>query len=145
MAALQGEVSPSRVDRVLGWGVLVTAVVAAACCWRRRSTSIAISRLSPSRWPAWTGRISKSGEDVVAGKALFQRTGLMDFGSLYGNGAYFSPDWTTGYLHRQTELVRDAAALAGFGAPFARFAPAAQAEVSAARSVAFYDTVTAWL
>lgn len=31
----------------------------------------------------------------------------MDFGSLYGNGAYFGPDWGADYLYRQGQLMRD--------------------------------------
>ncbi|MDE2473173.1 MAG: hypothetical protein KGL35_31815 [Bradyrhizobium sp.] len=39
--------------------------------------------------------------DVVAGKAGFQKADLMDYGSLYGMGSYFSQDYTAFGLMRQ--------------------------------------------
>ena len=39
-------------------------------------------------------------DDVVAGKAGFQRADLMDYGSLYGMGSYFGEDYTAKYLVR---------------------------------------------
>jgi nitric oxide reductase large subunit len=37
-------------------------------------------------------------EDIVAGKAGFQRADLMDYGSIYGMGSYFGEDYTAQYL-----------------------------------------------
>ena len=33
-------------------------------------------------------------DDVVAGKAGFQKADLMDYGSLYGMGSYYGQDYT---------------------------------------------------
>jgi len=38
--------------------------------------------------------------DIMAGQHLFQRRGLMEFGTLFGHGAYLGPDFTAQYLHR---------------------------------------------
>ena len=37
--------------------------------------------------------------DIMAGQHLFQKRGLMQFGSLFGHGAYLGPDFTAQYLH----------------------------------------------
>ena len=35
-----------------------------------------------------------TGDDILAGKAGFQKADLMDYGSLYGMGSYFGQDYT---------------------------------------------------
>jgi nitric oxide reductase subunit B len=37
--------------------------------------------------------------DIMAGQHLFQKRGLMQFGTLFGHGAYLGPDFTAQYLH----------------------------------------------
>jgi nitric oxide reductase subunit B len=39
-------------------------------------------------------------QDVFAGRQVFQRYGLMEYGTIYGHGAYLGPDFTADYLHR---------------------------------------------
>lgn len=38
--------------------------------------------------------------DVIAGQEVFLRNGLMEYGSIFGHGAYLGPDFTAEYLHR---------------------------------------------
>src|SRR5215469_13452414 len=38
--------------------------------------------------------------DVMAGQQVFLGNGLMEYGSVFGHGAYLGPDFTTEYLHR---------------------------------------------
>jgi hypothetical protein len=38
--------------------------------------------------------------DIMAGQQIFLRNGLMEYGSIFGHGAYLGPDFTTEYLHR---------------------------------------------
>jgi nitric oxide reductase subunit B len=38
--------------------------------------------------------------DVMAGQKVFLGNGLMEYGSIFGHGAYLGPDFTTDYLHR---------------------------------------------
>lgn len=38
--------------------------------------------------------------DIEGGQAVFLRFGLMDYGSIYGDGGYLGPDFTADYLHR---------------------------------------------
>jgi nitric oxide reductase subunit B len=41
-----------------------------------------------------------SGADVMAGQHIFQKYGLMQYGTIFGHGAYLGPDFTAQYLHR---------------------------------------------
>ncbi|MEZ4600807.1 MAG: cbb3-type cytochrome c oxidase subunit I [Syntrophotaleaceae bacterium] len=45
------------------------------------------------------GAVLFSGDDIMAGQHLFQKRGLMQFGTLFGHGAYLGPDFTAQYLH----------------------------------------------
>jgi len=38
--------------------------------------------------------------DIMDGQQVFLRNGLMQYGSIFGHGAYLGPDFTTEYLHR---------------------------------------------
>lgn len=38
--------------------------------------------------------------DIMAGQSVFLRNGLMEYGSVFGHGAYLGPDFTADYLHR---------------------------------------------
>ena len=51
------------------------------------------------------GKVLFTRDDVFAGMNVFQRYGLMQYGSVYGHGAYLGPDFTTEYLHRSAELL----------------------------------------
>jgi len=54
-------------------------------------------------------------DDIVGGMHVFQRYGLMEYGSVYGHGAYLGPDFTAEYLHMSAEFLIEAyaGALAG--------------------------------
>ena len=61
----------------------------------------------PERVIAPDGALVFSGEEVLAGQHLFQRYGLMQYGTIFGHGAYLGPDFTAQYLHQQAILMRD--------------------------------------
>jgi nitric oxide reductase subunit B len=46
-------------------------------------------------------------DDVSEGQKVFLRHGLMEYGSIFGHGAYLGPDFTADYLRRSSESVRD--------------------------------------
>ena len=54
--------------------------------------------------------------DVIAGQKVFLSNGLMQYGSVFGHGAYLGPDFTADYLHRQIGAMRARATGAGGGA-----------------------------
>src|SRR5215470_4709977 len=44
--------------------------------------------------------------NIMAGQGTFLRNGLMEYGSIFGHGAYLGPDYTADYLHRAALMVR---------------------------------------
>jgi nitric oxide reductase subunit B len=44
-------------------------------------------------------------DDIVGGMNVFQRYGVMEYGSVYGHGAYLGPDFTAEYLHKTAEFL----------------------------------------
>jgi nitric oxide reductase subunit B len=46
------------------------------------------------------GAVLFSRSDIMAGQQIFLGNGLMEYGSIFGHGAYLGPDFTTEYLHR---------------------------------------------
>jgi nitric oxide reductase subunit B len=54
----------------------------------------------PDRVTSASGTALFTGEDVRSGQEIFLRNGLMQFGSIFGHGAYLGPDFTADYLHR---------------------------------------------
>jgi len=51
------------------------------------------------------GDVLFTGNDVMEGQQLFQKYGLMEFGTIFGHGAYLGPDFTAQYLHKSTEAA----------------------------------------
>jgi nitric oxide reductase subunit B len=52
------------------------------------------------------GRTLFTGEDVSRGQKVFLHNGLMEYGSIFGHGAYLGPDFTDDYLHRAALSVQ---------------------------------------
>jgi nitric oxide reductase subunit B len=52
------------------------------------------------------GRVIFTHDDVRDGQRVFLRNGLMQYGSVFGHGAYLGPDYTDDYLHRAALDVR---------------------------------------
>lgn len=47
------------------------------------------------------GKVLFTREQILEGQELFLTYGLMQFGTVYGHGAYLGPDFTADYLHRE--------------------------------------------
>src|SRR5262245_28132997 len=47
-----------------------------------------------------SGNVLFTGQQIREGQELFLTYGLMQFGTVYGHGAYLGPDFTADYLHR---------------------------------------------
>lgn len=54
----------------------------------------------PSAVKTSGGVLLFTGADVIAGQRIFLQNGLMEYGSVFGHGAYLGPDYTAEYLHR---------------------------------------------
>ena len=63
-----------------------------------------------------SGRIVYTGEDIQRGQAVWQSTGGMQQGSIWGHGSYVAPDWSADWLHREALALRDQLANSGFEA-----------------------------
>ncbi len=53
------------------------------------------------------GKVLFTGKDIIAGQQVFLKNGLMEYGSIFGHGAWLGPDFTADYLHRAAELTTD--------------------------------------
>ncbi|RJP74380.1 MAG: nitric-oxide reductase large subunit [Candidatus Zixiibacteriota bacterium] len=53
----------------------------------------------PEEVRAADGAVLFTGADIMAGQHVFQKNGLMQYGTIYGHGAYLGPDFTAQYLH----------------------------------------------
>ena len=61
----------------------------------------------PQRVVSSAGAVVFTGADIRAGQDVFLKNGLMEFGSIFGHGAYLGPDFTADYLHRSaTEVLK---------------------------------------
>jgi nitric oxide reductase subunit B len=54
----------------------------------------------PARVTDTAGDVLFTRSDILAGQGVFLRNGLMEYGSIFGHGAYLGPDFTADYLHR---------------------------------------------
>src|SRR5215204_4678017 len=52
------------------------------------------------------GQVLYTGEDISDGQQVFLHNGLMEYGSVFGHGAYLGPDFTADYLRRSSDFVR---------------------------------------
>ncbi|MBU6411656.1 MAG: cbb3-type cytochrome c oxidase subunit I, partial [Verrucomicrobia bacterium] len=51
------------------------------------------------------GTVLFTGQDIIAGQQIFLKNGLMEYGSIFGHGAWLGPDFTADYLHRAAETT----------------------------------------
>ncbi len=54
----------------------------------------------PDRVVDPAGQTVFTGDDISNGQRVFLNNGLMEYGSIFGHGAYLGPDYTADYLHR---------------------------------------------
>ena len=59
----------------------------------------------PARVASESGETLSTRDDVMRGMNVFERYGLMEYGSVYGHGAYLGPDFTAEYLHKTAEWL----------------------------------------
>ncbi len=59
----------------------------------------------PKTIVATDGKVLFTGKDVIEGQKAFLKEGLMEYGSIFGHGAYLGPDFTADYLHRSALIV----------------------------------------
>ena len=68
-------------------------------------------------------------DDIVQGKAYFQKYVLMDHGTLLGNGAYIGPDYTAWILHEKIVNLRDIYSQERYGREYSELSPEEKAQI----------------
>jgi nitric oxide reductase subunit B len=61
----------------------------------------------PARVVDPAGAVLFTRDDILGGQQVFLRNGLMEYGSIFGHGAYLGPDFTADYLRRAATSVLD--------------------------------------
>src|SRR5690554_5847492 len=72
----------------------------------------------PDKVVASDGAVLFSAQDIKDGQNVWQSTGGMQIGSIWGHGAYQAPDWTADWLHRELLAWLELAAQEDFGVPY---------------------------
>jgi nitric oxide reductase subunit B len=61
----------------------------------------------PERVVDPAGHVLFTGQDILAGQQVFLRNGLMEYGSIFGHGAYLGPDFTAEALRLSALAARE--------------------------------------
>jgi nitric oxide reductase subunit B len=72
----------------------------------------------PREFEGPDGEVVATAEQVRAGKVQFQRNGLMNHGSILGNGAYYGVDYTADALDLKVQAMRDFYARERYGGDY---------------------------
>src|SRR3954447_26458186 len=130
-AAVRPRIEEDSVSNVLKWILLVVAVGSFALfAW---ATVLTYERAAPQpdRYVTTGGTTVMTNDDIVAGKAGFQKADLMDYGSLYGMGSYFGQDYTAFARVRLATLAEENLAQTRYGAALDSLSAEQQAAVRA--------------
>ncbi|HLY47215.1 MAG TPA: cbb3-type cytochrome c oxidase subunit I [Stellaceae bacterium] len=120
------------VSNVLKWVLLAVAVASFAILGWTTELTYKEAPPFPDRFVTTDGTLLMSAGDILAGKAGFQKADLMDYGSLYGMGAYFGEDYTAANLVRLAQFTEEGIAKAKTGKAFADLPAEDRAAVRAA-------------
>ncbi|WP_436923262.1 nitric-oxide reductase large subunit [Halosimplex amylolyticum] len=119
------QVTRATIAKILTAVFVFNLVVMAGGAWLAYQEAPPI----PERVVGPDGGTVMTGEDVREGKKAFQRDGLMNHGSILGNGAYYGVDYTADALDLKVEHMRDYYARERYGGEYEALASAEQAAV----------------
>lgn len=119
------------VSNVLKWILLFVAIATFVTLGVAVVNTYKQAPPQPDLYVAASGATVMTGDQIVAGKAGFQKADLMDYGSLYGMGSYYGEDYTASILVRMATLTQDRIAHARFNKPFTKLTLDQQASVGA--------------
>jgi nitric oxide reductase subunit B len=117
------------VSDVLKWILLAVAIICFGLFAWAAVLTYERAPPQPERFVTSAGATLMTGDDIVAGKAGFQKADLMDYGSLYGMGSYFGQDYTAAGLMRLATQTENSLAQTSFGKGFDTLPPEQQAAV----------------
>nr|WP_232220278.1 cbb3-type cytochrome c oxidase subunit I [Legionella tunisiensis] len=104
---IRENIETDKVAAVLKWILLITAIVCFTILIWGTVKTYELAPPLPKKFISESGEVIMTAEDIVAGKAGFQRADLMDYGSLYGMGSYFGEDFTAKYLVQLGRLIEE--------------------------------------
>jgi len=108
------ELTRKTIAKVIVAAFLLNLVVMGAGAWFAYQEAPPI----PEEVVGPDGETIATGETVQDGKAAFQQYGLMNHGSILGNGAYYGEDYTAETLDLKTEHMREYYAQEEYGAGY---------------------------
>ncbi|WP_436908066.1 nitric-oxide reductase large subunit [Halosimplex marinum] len=120
------EVKRSTIAKILAAVFVFNLVVMAGGAWLAYQEAPPI----PEEVVGPDGETVMTGTDIREGKKAFQRDGLMNHGSILGNGAYYGADYTADTLDLKVEHMRDYYARERYGSEYDELDSAEQAAVS---------------
>ena len=132
-------ISEDPVGRVLRWVLLATAIVCFAMIGWATVRTYRDSPQIPTRFTGADGTVVMTGADIVEGKSGFQKADPMDYGSLYGMGSYFGPDYTAQILVAIASAAENAIALGKTGKNFATLPPDQQSAIRVQMQAALHQ------
>ena len=59
----------------------------------------------PDRFETQSGEVLYTGDEIRRGQNIWQSTGGMQQGSIWGHGSYLAPDWSADWLHRESQKL----------------------------------------
>jgi nitric oxide reductase subunit B len=122
-------ITDDPVGRILKWMLLATAVGCfALIAWATQRTYLGAPPI-PDKFVAADGTLLMSRAEILAGKSGFQKADLMDYGSLYGMGSYFGPDYTAEIIVALATATESDLARRKDGAAFAQLSPDRQTAI----------------
>jgi nitric oxide reductase subunit B len=77
----------------------------------------------PATVAAENGEVLFGAAQIHGGQAVYQKYGLMDWGSVLGHGTYYGPDFTAETLHRRVLALEESEAQSRFGKTYAELPP----------------------
>src|SRR6056297_3254352 len=96
------EIRRKTIAKVIAAAFVFNLVVMGAGAWFAYQEAPPI----PDRIAGPDGQTVATGADIRDGKRAFQRNGLMNHGSILGNGAYYGEDYTADALELKTRAMR---------------------------------------
>ena len=128
-AVVHPRIVEDPVSNILKWILLLVAIGSFALFAWATVRTYERAVLQPDRYVTTDGATVMANDDIVAGKAGFQKADLMDYGSLYGMVSYFGQDYTAFALVRLAALTKENLAQARFGSAFDKLSADQQAAV----------------
>ncbi len=65
------------------------------------------------------GQLLFTGATVTDGQGVWQSIGGQEIGTVWGHGSYVAPDWSAGWLHRESEILLNMGAVRAGARDFA--------------------------